>query len=169
MRHVCQGRRLNRDGELVAGRFELYDQIGRGGAGSVWRAYDRKHGEFVAAKLLTHTDAAMVLRFVREQSLRVHHPNVVAPSGWAADDDRVVLRMDLVRGGCVATLMGDHGPLPPEVFDQLGPDPVRLTTTGPRDRGVASESSRRVLRVVAIVCFVGMVALLVAAVVVLVR
>jgi hypothetical protein len=46
---------------------------------------------------------------------------------------------------------------------------VRRTTTGPPDRGVGPESRRRVLRVVAIVCFVGMVALLVAAVVVLVR
>jgi serine/threonine-protein kinase len=119
---------VNRAGELIAGRFELYDQIGRGGAGSVWRAYDRKHGDFVAAKLLTHTDAAMVIRFVREQSLRVQHPNVVTPSGWAADDDHVVLRMDLLRGGSVATLIGDHGPLPEDyvavlldqVFDALG-------------------------------------------------
>lgn len=96
---------MNRNGELIAGRFELYDMLGSGGTGSVWRSYDRKHGDVVAAKLLIHTDAAMLLRFVREQSLRVNHPHVVAPSGWAADDDHVVLRMELLRGGSLATLL----------------------------------------------------------------
>ncbi|MGY4720035.1 serine/threonine-protein kinase [Naumannella cuiyingiana] len=98
--------------ELVAGRFELYDRIGDGGMGRVWRAFDRKSGRWIAAKQLTHSDAAMVLRFVREQALRIDHPHVLAPTGWAADDDRVVLAMDLVAGGSLETLLGDHGALP---------------------------------------------------------
>jgi serine/threonine-protein kinase len=54
----------------------------------------------------------MLLRFVREQSVRIQHPHVVAPSGWAAEDNLVVFTMDLVHGGSVQTLLGDHGPLP---------------------------------------------------------
>lgn len=96
----------------LAGRYVLVDQIGAGGMGSVWRAWDLRTERFVAAKLLTHTDSSMLLRFVREQSLRIQHPHVVAPSGWAAEDHLVVFTMDLVRGGSVHTLLGDHGALP---------------------------------------------------------
>lgn len=99
-------------GSPLAGRYVLVDQIGAGGMGSVWRAWDLRNQCFVAAKLLTHTDSGMLLRFVREQSLRIQHPHVVAPSGWAAEDHLVVFTMDLVRGGSVHTLLGDHGALP---------------------------------------------------------
>jgi len=109
--------------EAFAGRYRLIDLIGTGGMGSVWRAWDLRRATFVAAKVLGQHDAATLLRFVREQSLRIEHPHVVAPHGWAADDDRVVFAMDLVRGGSVATLLGDHGPLPPAyvavLLDQL--------------------------------------------------
>ncbi|WP_237706590.1 serine/threonine-protein kinase [Kribbella flavida] len=98
--------------EALAGRYRLIDLIGTGGMGSVWRAWDLRKQAYVAAKVLGQHDAGMLLRFVREQSLRIQHPHVVAPHGWAADDDKVVFAMDLVRGGSVATLLGDHGPLP---------------------------------------------------------
>jgi serine/threonine protein kinase len=96
----------------LAGRYVLIDQIGAGGMGSVWRVWDLRNEKFVAAKVLGSHDSGMLLRFVREQSLRIQHPHVVAPSGWAAEDDLVIFTMDLVRGGSVATLLGDHGPLP---------------------------------------------------------
>jgi serine/threonine-protein kinase len=109
--------------EAFAGRYRLIDLIGTGGMGSVWRAWDLRRSAYVAAKVLGQHDAATLLRFVREQSLRIEHPHVVAPHGWAADDDKVVFAMDLVRGGSVATLLGDHGPLPPSyvavLLDQL--------------------------------------------------
>ena len=98
--------------EAFAGRYRLIDLIGTGGMGSVWRAWDLRRSMYVAAKVLGQHDAAALLRFVREQSLRIEHPHVIAPHGWAADDDKVVFAMDLVRGGSVATLLGDNGPLP---------------------------------------------------------
>ena len=109
--------------EAFAGRYRLIDLIGTGGMGSVWRAWDLRRSAYVAAKVLGQHDAVTLLRFVREQSLRIEHPHLVAPHGWAADDDKVVFAMDLVRGGSVATLLGDHGPLPPSyvavLLDQL--------------------------------------------------
>lgn len=98
--------------EAFAGRYRLIDLVGTGGMGSVWRAWDLRRSAYVAAKVLGQHDAATLMRFVREQSLRIDHPQVVAPHGWAADDDKVVFAMELVRGGSVATLLGDHGPLP---------------------------------------------------------
>ncbi|MGE6736821.1 protein kinase domain-containing protein, partial [Streptomyces sp. NPDC059900] len=56
--------------------------------------------------------AHALLRFVREGVTRIEHPHVVAPSGWAAADDRVLIAMDLVGGGTLAGLVGDYGPLP---------------------------------------------------------
>jgi serine/threonine-protein kinase len=109
--------------EAFAGRYQLIDLVGTGGMGSVWRAWDLRREAYVAAKVLGQHDAATLLRFVREQSLRIEHPHVMAPHGWAADDDKVVFAMDLVRGGSVATLLGDHGPLPASyvavLLDQL--------------------------------------------------
>lgn len=110
-------------GELFAGRYELVDPVGQGGAGAVWRAWDRRRGRYVAAKVLLRTDAPMLLRFVREQALRIDHPHVLAPVGWAADDDKVLFTMDLVGGGSLAHLVADYGPLPPRfacvLLDQL--------------------------------------------------
>jgi len=96
----------------IAGRYVLVDQIGAGGMGSVWSAYDRRTQSWLAAKVLTQRGSAVLLRFVREQGIRIPHQHVVAPTGWAAEDDLVVLTMDLVRGGSVHDLLLTHGTLP---------------------------------------------------------
>ncbi|MFE0135165.1 protein kinase [Streptomyces sp. NPDC059037] len=110
-------------GEVFAGRYELVDPIGRGGAGAVWRAWDHRRRRYVAAKVLQQSDAHTLLRFVREQALRIDHPHVLAPASWAADDDKVLFTMALVAGGSLAHLVGDYGPLPPHLsctlLDQL--------------------------------------------------
>lgn len=110
-------------GEVFAGRYELVDPIGRGGAGAVWRSWDHRRKRYVAAKVLLQGDAHTLLRFVREQALRIDHPHVLAPTSWAADDDKVLFTMDLVSGGSLAHLLGDYGPLPPTfvctLLDQL--------------------------------------------------
>ncbi len=105
--------------ELFAGRYLLVDILGAGGAGTVWRAWDRKRGRYLAAKVLAQRDAAALLRFVREQALRIEHPHVLAPNGWAAEDDQVLFTMDLMRGGSVADLLGDYGPLPVDMAGGL--------------------------------------------------
>ncbi|MFI9103977.1 protein kinase [Streptomyces fildesensis] len=110
-------------GEVFAGRYELVDPIGRGGSGAVWRSWDHRRGRYVAAKVLQQSDAHALLRFVREQAMRIDHPHVLAPASWAADDDKVLFTMDLVRGGSLSHLIGDYGPLPPHfvcaLLDQL--------------------------------------------------
>jgi serine/threonine protein kinase len=110
-------------GEVFAGRYELADPIGRGGVGAVWRAWDHRRRRYVAAKVLQQRDAHSLLRFVREQALRIDHPHVLAPASWAADDDKVLFTMDLVAGGSLVHLVNDYGPLPPAyvctLLDQL--------------------------------------------------
>ncbi|MFD5471994.1 serine/threonine-protein kinase [Streptomyces sp. NPDC127105] len=110
-------------GEVFAGRYELADPVGRGGVGAVWRAWDHRRRRYVAAKVLQQRDAHSLLRFVREQALRIDHPHVLAPASWAADDDQILFTMDLVTGGSLVHLVGDYGPLPPAfvrtLLDQL--------------------------------------------------
>ncbi|MGW0825420.1 protein kinase domain-containing protein [Streptomyces sp. NPDC002845] len=110
-------------GEVFAGRYELADPIGRGGVGAVWRAWDHRRRRYVAAKVLQQSDAHSLLRFVREQALRIDHPHVLAPASWAADDDKVLFTMELVAGGSLVNLVNDYGPLPPAfvctLLDQL--------------------------------------------------
>jgi putative non-specific serine/threonine protein kinase len=110
-------------GEVFGGRYELIDLIGEGGMGAVWRARDLKMNRLVAAKVLRQSDASALLRFVREQGLRVDHPNVIAPLGWIGEDNQVLFTMRIVAGGSLATLIGDHGALPPrfaaEILRQL--------------------------------------------------
>lgn len=100
----------------LAGRWCLLDLLGTGGMGSVWRAWDLAEQRFVAVKVLRRRPADPVgearhdhlVRFVREQALRIAHPHVVAPTAWAADDEQVALAMELVPGGTLADLVADR-------------------------------------------------------------
>ncbi|MDZ5078700.1 serine/threonine-protein kinase [Nesterenkonia sp. HG001] len=110
-------------GDVFAGRYELVDPLGEGGVGTVWRAWDHRQQAYCAAKVLRQVDATSLLRFIREQSLRLDHPHVLAPTGWAGEDDKVLFTLPIIRGGSVSTLVGDFGPLPPRLvallLDQL--------------------------------------------------
>lgn len=99
-------------GEVFARRYELVEPVAEGGMGSVWLVRDQQDGDVKAAKILRHSDAGSLLRFMREQSTRIHHPHVVTPLSWVGEDDSVLFTMPLVRGGSVATLVGDWGALP---------------------------------------------------------
>nr|WP_306239000.1 serine/threonine-protein kinase [Ornithinimicrobium cryptoxanthini] len=110
-------------GDIFAGRYELVDPLGEGGAGVVWRVWDPRGQRYLAAKVLRQVDAASLLRFIREQTVRIEHPHVLTPLGWAGEDAKVLFTMPIVRGGSMATLIGDFGPLPPRLaatlLDQL--------------------------------------------------
>lgn len=99
-------------GEVFAGRYELLDPIAMGGMGTVWCILDRQDGQMKAAKILRQSDAASLLRFVREQSMRIDHLHVVTPQSWAGMDDRVLFTMPLMRGGSVSGLLKRYGALP---------------------------------------------------------
>lgn len=94
-------------GEVFAGRFDLIEPIAAGGMGEVWTARDLRDDSVVAVKLLRQSDAGGLLRFMREQGVRIHHPHVMTPLAWAGMDDRVLFSMALATGGSVSTLIGD--------------------------------------------------------------
>lgn len=105
--------------DTIAGRFELLEPIAKGGSGAVWRAMDLKLGRECAAKVLRQRDSADLLRFVREQSVKLDHPHVVAPYGWAAEDEHVAIAMLLVSGGTLEAALGDNGAVSDAVAEEI--------------------------------------------------
>src|SRR5258708_11147420 len=63
------------------GRFEVEREVGRGGVGVVYRAFDRERKEWVALKLIAvqGVDASEETRFMREGKLLegLDHPTIV--------------------------------------------------------------------------------------------
>ncbi|MDQ7780616.1 MAG: protein kinase, partial [Planctomycetota bacterium] len=65
------------------GHFQLLEELGRGGMGVVWKAWDSKTNRNVALKVLPHSgqvSAETKERFLREARLaaRLRHPGIVA-------------------------------------------------------------------------------------------
>ncbi|MFJ8463425.1 serine/threonine-protein kinase [Streptomyces swartbergensis] len=103
---------------LLAGRYRLDVEIGRGGMGEVWRAYDETLARAVAVKLLLpqDTDATAASRFRLEAQTagRLNHPNVVGVLDFGEYDNRLYLVMELVEGDSLARVLSVSGALPAE-------------------------------------------------------
>lgn len=109
---------------LLAGRYRLDVEIGRGGMGEVWRAYDETLARAVAVKLLLpqDTDATAASRFRLEAQTagRLNHPNVVGVLDFGEYDNRLYLVMELVEGDSLARVLSASGALPAEQVARLG-------------------------------------------------
>ena len=83
------------------GRYAVLEQIGAGGMGRVYRAYDARLRRMVAIKLLRRqTTAEAQARMVREAQAmaQLSHPNVLPVYDVDAADSRVYLAMEYVEG-----------------------------------------------------------------------
>src|SRR5919108_2653052 len=68
-----------RGGGVVADRYRLEDEIGRGGASTIYLAEDLKHGRKVAIKVLRPVPGYEPQRFLREIRIaaRLAHPQIL--------------------------------------------------------------------------------------------
>ncbi len=103
---------------MIAGRYVLESEIGRGGMGVVWRAHDQVLGRDVAVKRIAHgaaTDAS-TQRAQREARLAatLNHPNVVSVLDLVIEGDEQWLVMEYVEGVTLTELVRRHGALAPD-------------------------------------------------------
>ncbi len=84
------------------GRYVILEEVGRGGMGVVWTAYDPKLDRKVAIKLLAESRKAGTrqARFIREaQALaKLSHPNIVTVHDVDTHEGRLYMAMELVDG-----------------------------------------------------------------------
>lgn len=108
----------------LAGRYELEDVAGTGGAGVVWRARDVLLDRPVAVKLL-HAEVARDLptaahfRAEAAAAARLTHPNVVVIYDVGRDGDEDYLVMEFVSGGTLAQVLA-AGLVAPDVAAGIG-------------------------------------------------
>jgi hypothetical protein len=109
---------------LIAGRYTLEREVGRGGMGTVWLGRDEVLGRAVALKRIGMMPGATspdLQRAEREARLAamLNHPRVVAVFDLVEDDAQHWLVMEYVEGQSLSQLVADHGPMPPERAAEL--------------------------------------------------
>jgi ATP/maltotriose-dependent transcriptional regulator MalT len=100
---------------VVAGRFELVRELGRGGFGVVWEAIDHNLGRAVAFKAVRvgGTRSDQEERLVREGEIaaRLSHPNVVTLYDVGRAEQGPYLVFELLSGETLAARLA-RGPVP---------------------------------------------------------
>ncbi len=103
--------------------FELQGELGRGGMGVVFRAYDRKEQRDVALKIIPVQTGSMAKRFRREaeELERLSHEYIVAFYSIEQLDDRELLVMEFVDGGNLLGYISEPHSIPEvlEVFVKI--------------------------------------------------
>ncbi|MGH3329554.1 MAG: serine/threonine-protein kinase, partial [Streptomycetales bacterium] len=106
---------------VLAGRYRLDAQLGRGGMGIVWRGLDTTLGREVAVKevLLPPQLPEGEVRTLRQRTLRearaaarLSHPGVVTVYDVVEEDSRPWIVMELLPSRSLAEVIREDGPLP---------------------------------------------------------
>jgi serine/threonine-protein kinase len=118
--HALQAERGRASGAACVrrfGRYELFDEIGRGGMGVVYRARQTALDATVALKVVRASQFASadeIRRFYAEAraAAGLRHPNIVCVHDVGECLGQHFLTMDFVEGGSLADRL-KQGPLPP--------------------------------------------------------
>lgn len=109
----------------MADRYKIYEKLGAGGVGAVFRAYDSQLKRWVAVKrLLTANEAEQdkgieaELRREADTLASLRNPNVVTIFDVASDGEGLFMVMELLQGEDLADVVA-RGPLPYDDFKEL--------------------------------------------------
>ena len=96
--------------------FEIFETVGVGTAGTVYRAKDTRSGNEVALKILlpaASENSLISARFEREMLIleKLIHPNIVRYFGGGKTGKQLFFAMELIGGGSLKELMTHGGPL----------------------------------------------------------
>jgi eukaryotic-like serine/threonine-protein kinase len=113
--------------ELIAGRYTIQEELGRGASATVFRAHDTLLERPVALKVIASSlasDPEFTWRFEQEARLaaRLDHPNIVTVYDVGMQPDgRAFIAMRLLQGKPLDKLIADRRELPQEeVVDIVG-------------------------------------------------
>ncbi|MBI9071023.1 MAG: protein kinase [Melioribacteraceae bacterium] len=102
--------------------YKIISLLGKGGMGSVYKAYDMKLDRFVAIKILNSKivdQPHFIERFKREakNQAQLVHPNIVTVYGFIETADTLGIVMEYVEGECIDKLIYDRGKI--HIFDAV--------------------------------------------------
>jgi len=106
---------------IIAGKYEVISELGRGGMGTVYRVCHLELGASFALKILHpqgSDEADSVGRFYHEARImaRLRHPNIVKVFDMGQDGDSYYFAMEYVQGRNLNQILKQEGPLP---FDRV--------------------------------------------------
>ena len=104
---------------LLNNRYELLEQLGKGGMAVVYRARDQMLERSVAVKVLREgysRDQAFLARFRQEAkaAANLSHPNIVTVHDFGLDQGQLFIVMEYVPGTDLKTLIKQRGRFSPE-------------------------------------------------------
>jgi serine/threonine protein kinase/tetratricopeptide (TPR) repeat protein len=105
-------------GTVFAGRYEIIEELGRGGMGAVYRAEDKNISEEVAIKLINpqiSSDRKVIERFRQELKIarKITHRNVCRMHDLGESGGAHFITMEYVAGEDLKSLIKRIGQLPP--------------------------------------------------------
>jgi serine/threonine-protein kinase len=106
-------------------RYEIIEEIGRGGMGVVFRARDRRLGREVALKRLpdnirNHPKAIELFLREARAAAALNHPNIVTLFDASQEGDTFYITMELLQGQPLQKILQDNGRLAPAAVAKLG-------------------------------------------------
>ncbi|MDX3227437.1 protein kinase [Streptomyces sp. ME19-01-6] len=120
---------MSDEGRLIAGRYRLAEQIGRGGMGTVWRAEDELLDRQVALKQLhisphlTEDEVATLFERTRREArsaARIAHPNVVVVHDVVEDSGLPCIVMEYVPSTTLGDLLKTGRTVTPDEAARIG-------------------------------------------------
>jgi len=99
--------------------FEIQEELGQGGFGTVYRAKDPALDRFVALKVLNQTSVELRKKFLQEARVTadIRHPNVVEIHQLIEGKDHDYIVMEYCSGGDIAGILGK--PMPVEIAAEV--------------------------------------------------
>ena len=96
------------------GKYEIQSELGRGGFGRVYRAYDATVGRLVAVKVLTaEAGKDLLTRFKNEAAAagNLHHENIVTIYEFGEDKGLPFIAMEFLEGEDLQQVIASRRPL----------------------------------------------------------